>query len=285
MDPLSPKELQARIRMGATPEELVDEVGWPLEKIQRFAAPLLAERAFIAAAAQDAPVRTEDGETTLGEAVQASCFAARLPVHGLEWDSWRRPDGRWVVSVILPVGVATVRASWAFDPRVKSLHDLDEAARWLLGASDVSLDELVRHQTLTLPLPRMRSRPMDDWEDLRRAESVRVPPQSEPGDEWEFIATAAAGVSALEEEAERPTAIARAAARRLTVVPTPPATVTALPRPEPEPEPTPEPEPEPEPTPEPEPEPEPTPEPTPEPEPRPAPRIVARSPGELPPPR
>ncbi|MFM7147807.1 MAG: septation protein SepH, partial [Actinomycetales bacterium] len=216
MESLSPKEIQARIRMGANPEDLAEEAGWPLEKIQRFAAPLLAERAFIATAAQDAPLRTSAGETTLGEAVQAVCFSARLPMHALEWDSWRRPDGRWVVTVSFPVGASQVRGSWAFDPRVKSLHDLDEAARWLLGESEVSLDELARHQTLTLPLPRMRERPLEAWEaDRAEADRWRRQPvemsRSVAGDDDADINEVEESQNLPDDDAPTPTAIARAA--------------------------------------------------------------------------
>src|SRR5579862_4950669 len=55
--PLRPKEIQARIRAGETVEEIADAAGVAVERVRWFEAPVLAERAYMAAQAQIASVR------------------------------------------------------------------------------------------------------------------------------------------------------------------------------------------------------------------------------------
>ena len=53
----SPREVQARVRAGESPDVIAAESDWPLDKVMRYAEPLLAERAFIAEQAQTVEVR------------------------------------------------------------------------------------------------------------------------------------------------------------------------------------------------------------------------------------
>ncbi|TXS57291.1 DUF3071 domain-containing protein [Streptomyces sp. t39] len=69
---LRPRDIQARIRAGASAEEVAQLAGIPVERVRRFEGPVLAERAFMAERARKTPVR-RPGENTgpqLGEAVQ-----------------------------------------------------------------------------------------------------------------------------------------------------------------------------------------------------------------------
>src|SRR3954471_7860149 len=45
---LSPREIQARIRSGQTPEEVAEDAGISVERVERFASPILHEREYIA---------------------------------------------------------------------------------------------------------------------------------------------------------------------------------------------------------------------------------------------
>ena len=177
MDPLSPREIQARVRAGASPEDLAAETGWDLERIERYAQPLIVERAFVADAAREVLVRTPRGAMELERAVADVLFEAGVPVHTVVWDSWRRPDGRWIVTLSFPVGEREVKASWGFDLRGKVLTDIDEAARWAVGASDISLDDLVRMQTVVLPTRRRVRREVPESD----GGSVVVPERTPPG--------------------------------------------------------------------------------------------------------
>jgi len=73
---LRPRDIQARIRSGASAEEVAQMAGIPVERVRRFEGPVLAERAFMAERARKTPVRRQ-GESTgpqLGEAVAERLF-------------------------------------------------------------------------------------------------------------------------------------------------------------------------------------------------------------------
>jgi Protein of unknown function (DUF3071) len=115
---LRPREIQARIRAGASVEQVAAAAGVPLQKIERFAYPVLLERSRTAEVAQRAhPVRTEGPDTrTLGEVV-AHTFGLRGQEYAdAEWDSWKGEDGKWVVALSWRAGRSDNRAHWTFQP-------------------------------------------------------------------------------------------------------------------------------------------------------------------------
>jgi len=132
---LRPRDIQARIRAGASAEEVASMAGIPVERVRRFEGPVLAERAFMAERARKTPVRRQ-GESTgpqLGEAV-----AERLLLRGAEkdtvlWDSWRRDDGTWEVLLVYRVAGEPHSASWTYDPPRRLVAAVDDEARALIG--------------------------------------------------------------------------------------------------------------------------------------------------------
>jgi hypothetical protein len=132
---LRPRDIQARIRSGASAEEVAQMAGIPVERVRRFEGPVLAERAFMAERARKTPVRRQ-GEATgpqLGEAV-----AERLLLRGAEkdtvlWDSWRRDDGTWEVLLVYRVVGEPHSASWTYDPPRRLVQAVDDEARALIG--------------------------------------------------------------------------------------------------------------------------------------------------------
>jgi hypothetical protein len=142
---LRPRDIQARIRAGETPESVAHAAGTSVEKIMPFAAPVMAERAHVAERAQLASVRrrsTESGARTLGEAVSAHLRAHNVDPGGVEWDAWRREDGRWTVTGLYDVAGRAGTATFSHDPRGNFVTVDDEDARWLVGdASPVASGE------------------------------------------------------------------------------------------------------------------------------------------------
>ena len=55
----------------------------------------------------------------------------------VEWDSWRREDAKWIVTVAYARGAGNARANWTFDNAGSNLHPLDETARHLMGVTAV----------------------------------------------------------------------------------------------------------------------------------------------------
>jgi hypothetical protein len=115
---LRPREIQARIRAGASVDQVAAAAGVPPQKIERFAYPVLLERSRTAEVAQRAhPVRADGPDNrTLGEVV-AHTFGLRGQTYeGAKWDSWKGEDGRWVIALSWRAGRSDNRAHWTFQP-------------------------------------------------------------------------------------------------------------------------------------------------------------------------
>ncbi|HEX7163110.1 MAG TPA: septation protein SepH, partial [Trebonia sp.] len=140
--PLRPKEIQARIRAGETAEEIADAAGIPVERVRWFEGPVLAERAYIADQAQAGSVRRAGGSSgpgpRLGDIVTARLSAADTDPADGQWDSRKRGDGNWQVSLTFPSGGRLHVAEWVFDPRRRHvMPDDDNAARLSLPESEL----------------------------------------------------------------------------------------------------------------------------------------------------
>src|SRR3984893_5431401 len=140
--PLRPKEIQARIRAGETAEEIADAAGIPVERVRWFEGPVLAERAYIADQAQAGSVRRAGDSSgpgpRLGDIVTARLSAAGTDPADGQWDSRKRGDGNWQVSLTFPSGGRLHVAEWVFDPRRRHvMPDDDNAARLSLPESEL----------------------------------------------------------------------------------------------------------------------------------------------------
>src|SRR6185369_7041596 len=94
---LSPRDIQARIRAGETADEVARIAGVPVDRVLRYAGPVLQERAML-----------------------AQIVDARLAQHGVDaekisWDAYRRDDGTWRVVATWPSGKAIAQAVWELD--------------------------------------------------------------------------------------------------------------------------------------------------------------------------
>jgi len=132
---LRPRDIQARIRGGETPEQVARAAGIPMDKVLRFATPVLAEREHMVTEARRHPLhrRSEPGGTSLDDAV-----TARLTDHGVDpavvaWDAHRRDDGAWVVTAGYPGGTRPRTATFRFDPAARRTVAQDDDAHWIAG--------------------------------------------------------------------------------------------------------------------------------------------------------
>ena len=128
---LAPREIQARVRAGLTAEEIAAESGITVAQVRRYEGPVLAERQFIAQQAAATRVGRDNSSPSLGDLVTDRLAARGVETSTLEWDA-SRPDGHgWIVSVAFSVGGQDRLARWTFDPPARSLHALEDEARWL----------------------------------------------------------------------------------------------------------------------------------------------------------
>src|SRR5688500_12118805 len=133
---LRPRDIQTRIRAGETPESVAHAAGTSVEKIMPFAAPVMAERAHVAERAQLASVRRRSGESgarTLGEAVSAHLRSHNVDPAAVEWDAWRREDGRWTLTAMYDLAGRSGTGTFSHDPRGNFVTVDDDDARWLVG--------------------------------------------------------------------------------------------------------------------------------------------------------
>lgn len=134
---LRPRDIQARIRAGESPDQVAAAAGTDVEKIMAYAAPVLAERAHIAQRAQRSSLRRRNGDNagarTLGDAVAAQLRPLNIAPDGIEWDAWRREDGRWHLSAVFEAGQRIGDASFAFDAPGNYVVTENDDARWLIG--------------------------------------------------------------------------------------------------------------------------------------------------------
>jgi len=208
---LRPREIQARIRAGASVDQVAAAAGVPSQKIERFAYPVLLERSRTAEVAQRAhPMRADGPDNRVLADVVAHTFGLRGQEYlSAEWDSWKGDDGRWVVALSWRAGRSDNRALWAFQPGAhggtvtaidEHAHDLVEGlpARPLRTVGPVI--DISRPDEEPPPAPEegheLRAaasdiaarRDVSDWSRVapepRRPESRRPAARPEPGEPY-----------------------------------------------------------------------------------------------------
>jgi Protein of unknown function (DUF3071) len=115
---LRPKEIQAKIRAGASVEQVASAAGVEIERVQRFANPVLLERSRAAELATAAHPVLADGPSvlTLLETVTAALVARGLDPEASSWDAWRNEDGRWTVQMGWKAGMSDNVAHFRYTP-------------------------------------------------------------------------------------------------------------------------------------------------------------------------
>lgn len=115
---LRPKDIQARIRAGASVEQVAAAAGVDLARVERFAHPVLLERSRAAELATAAHPVLADGPAvlTLLETVTSSLISRGLDPESTNWDAWRNEDGRWTVQLAWKAGRSDNVAHFRFTP-------------------------------------------------------------------------------------------------------------------------------------------------------------------------
>ncbi|MFI5524934.1 septation protein SepH [Streptomyces platensis] len=190
---LRPRDIQARIRAGASAEEVAQLAGIPVDRVRRFEGPVLAERAFMAERARKTPVR-RPGENTgpqLGEAVAERLLLRGADKESVQWDSWRRDDGTWEVLLVYRVATEPHSASWTYDPPRRLVQAVDDEARALIGESDDTPEPSFPFVPRIARLP--RDRPLDRALDRQTSERGERAAQSGGEDDEPRVAEEATG--------------------------------------------------------------------------------------------
>jgi hypothetical protein len=134
--PLTPREIQARVRTGDTPEQVAADSGMSIERVMRFAYPVLAERNQVVEQARRALVRRDAAAPTLAERFDERLEARGVDPATVSWDSHKREDGTWMVVARWRSAERDRTATWMFELTTRALVAEDDLAQHLTGEED-----------------------------------------------------------------------------------------------------------------------------------------------------
>ncbi len=161
---LAPRDIQALLRAGATPQEIASEHGMEVSAVERFEAPVQAEKDYALTRAR--AVRVGEGGPTMGDLVVDRLAARGVDPASLEWTATREAGEPWQIIVTFVQGAAEHAAHWHLS-NSGSLEAIDQEAQWLTEQVSVSPTA-----SIFTPLPRTAPTPDPDEEDLRNREAI-----------------------------------------------------------------------------------------------------------------
>ena len=198
---LRPRDIQARIRGGESAEDVAAAAQTTVDAIMGFAAPVLAERAHVAESAQKSSIRRRSTEAstaagTLDQASRTHLSDIGVRADDVEWDAWRREDGRWTLVAQYAVGGAPRRAEFTYDQPGRYVLADNQEARLLTGEATPTAEGAAPGRRLSavpsdrpagddeLPLgddaiELVRDRALDPGADHGDADWIARPPEDE----------------------------------------------------------------------------------------------------------
>jgi hypothetical protein len=128
---LAPRDIQARIRSGESAEEVARVAGVPVDRVLRYAGPVLQERAMLAQHARRTRLKTSEKGSSLAEIVDTRLGQHGIDTEKISWDAYRREDGTWRITASWPSGKATAQAVWELDKARQLVAPHDDMAQYL----------------------------------------------------------------------------------------------------------------------------------------------------------
>jgi hypothetical protein len=181
---MRPREIQARVRAGQSLDEVARAAGIPIDRVLRYAGPILHEREHIAQEAAKANVRRDDHGAVmlLGELVADRLEELGVPRDGMEWDAWRRDDGGWEVRLDYLAGDTKRSALWVYDPLRRTVTPDDDDARWLLAEEPAASVTKLRSVTRAkkTPVADAKEAPGAPVDDTTAAPAAPAPTEPAP---------------------------------------------------------------------------------------------------------
>ncbi|MDG4790336.1 septation protein SepH [Micromonospora sp. WMMD1102] len=128
---LSPRDIQARIRSGESAEDVARIAGVPVDRVLRYAGPVLQERAMLAQHARRTRLKNAENQSPLAEIVDGRLSQHGIDTEKISWDAYRRDDGTWRIIATWPSGKATAQAIWDLDKARQAVTPHDDMAQYL----------------------------------------------------------------------------------------------------------------------------------------------------------
>ncbi|MFB9658996.1 septation protein SepH [Glycomyces mayteni] len=160
---LSPRDIQTRIRAGESAEDIAASAQVAVDRVLRYAGPVLQERAMLAQAARRSRLATSERGERMSNVVDVKLGTHGVDPEAVSWDAWRTEDGSWLVQASWSSGKTTARARWKLDRARQTVTPDDEMA-----------------QFLSTPLPVQVAAPKDVPSDLGVRPGDPVRPSRDP---------------------------------------------------------------------------------------------------------
>jgi hypothetical protein len=157
---LTPREIQAEIRLGTTVAELIARTGADEDQVAKFAAPIITELKHIVTLARNIRLSlagdrfTDPTQIEFGTVMDERLANNRAT--DVRWVSKKSVEGVWLVSAVYLLNSEPGIATWSFDPKNLFLVPENQSALLLSNASPLSLAETkpvkpeqVMHPTVT----------------------------------------------------------------------------------------------------------------------------------------
>jgi hypothetical protein len=135
---LAPRDIQARIRAGESADDVSRITGVPVDRVLRYAGPVLQERAMLAQHARRTRLKTSEKGASLAEVVDAKLGQNGVDMEKVSWDAYRRDDGTWRVVAIWPTGKTNSTAVWELDKARQVVTPFDDMAQFLSGSQNAA---------------------------------------------------------------------------------------------------------------------------------------------------
>jgi hypothetical protein len=136
---LSPRDIQSRIRSGESADDVARIAGVPVDRVLRYAGPVLQERAMLAQHARRTKLRTSDKGASLAEVVDGRLAQHGVDAEKISWDAYRRDDGTWRIVATWPSGKATAQAIWELDKARQQVTPHDDMAQYLCAERPIPI--------------------------------------------------------------------------------------------------------------------------------------------------
>lgn len=158
---LTPREIQAEIRLGTSVAELVAKTGADEDQVAKYAAPILTELKHIVTLARNIRLSLVGDRFTDPTQIEfGTVMDERLASNGatdISWVSKKTVEGVWMVSAEYKIHNEQGVATWSFEPKSLHLVPENQSALLLSNASPLSLidssknvrSEQVNHPTVS----------------------------------------------------------------------------------------------------------------------------------------
>lgn len=204
---LRPRDIQALLRAGVTPEEIATRHGMDIAAITRYEAPVQAEKDYALQRALATTIGSVSDGPAMGDLVVDRLAARGVDPASLVWAAQREANGPWQILLTFVQGAAEHGAHWLL-PSSGVLEAVDQEAQWL--TETVSTTPAA---SIFTPLPQSDRSGADlaDLEEVRAREAIIDQLNAARGkrQEIEYDLDEDEAAALAEEEAAKPSISAR----------------------------------------------------------------------------